>query len=359
MSDSTLRGRFVWHELLTTDTKSAGAFFSKVIGWKVQPWGEDGSYTLFVSDGRQMAGMMMLPEEARKMGAPPNWMTYIGTADVDETARQAVSMGATVLKAPDDIPTIGRFAVIQDPQGATFAIFTPNQAPGAEAAPTIGDFSWHELATSDASAALTFYQRLFGWEETGSTDMGPDLGKYLMFGRSKGGRSLGGVFKKPPQMPGPASWLPYIKVPDSKKTAETIKSLGAKVVNGPMEVPGGDWITQAVDLQGALFAVHSAAAKAPAAPARPKAAAKKSARTAAPKSAKPAAPKSARPAAPKKKSAPAKKAAAKRAAPKKRAAGKSRTKAKPVKKSAKKSKPSKGKVRKSAARKSKKGGKRR
>jgi predicted enzyme related to lactoylglutathione lyase len=225
MSDATVRGRFVWHELMTTDTKSAGTFFSKVIGWKTQPWGEDASYTLVLSGNSQMAGLMNLPEDARKMGAPPNWMTYIGTPNVDDTARQAASLGATILKAPEDIPTIGRFAVLQDPQGAAFAIFTPNRPPPSGEM-TVGDFSWHELATTDQKAAFTFYQRLFGWEETSSMDMGPDLGTYQMFGLSKSGPPLGGVFTKPTQMPGPPSWLPYIKVPDAKMTAEAIKKLG-------------------------------------------------------------------------------------------------------------------------------------
>ena len=74
MSDSTVRGRFVWHELLTTDPKSAGVFFSKTIGWKTQPFGADQSYTLFVAGDRQIAGLMALPEDARKMGAPPSWL---------------------------------------------------------------------------------------------------------------------------------------------------------------------------------------------------------------------------------------------------------------------------------------------
>ena len=257
MSDATVRGRFVWHELLTTDTKSAATFFSKVIGWKAQPWGEDASYTLFLSGDRQMAGLMTLPEDARNMGAPPNWLTYVGTPNVDETARQATSLGAIVLKAPEDIPTIGRFAVIQDPQGAVFAAFTPNRTPAAEGDLTVGDFSWHELAATDAKAALTFYQQLFGWEETSATDMGPDLGTYYMFGRSKSGPTLGGAFNKPAQMPGPPSWLPYVKVADAKKTADVVKKLRGKIVNGPTEVPGGDWIAQGLDLQGGMFAVHS------------------------------------------------------------------------------------------------------
>jgi predicted enzyme related to lactoylglutathione lyase len=253
------------------------------------------------------------------MGAPPSWITYIGTPNVDEAARLAASLGATIHKAPTDIPTIGRFAVVQDPQGASFALFTPNR-PASEANPTVGDFSWHELATTDPKAAFAFYQRLFGWEETSSMDMGPEMGTYQMFGRAKAGPPLGGIFIKPKQMPGPSSWLPYIKVPDSKKTVEKITKSGGKVMNGPMEVPGGDWIAQGMDPQGAMFAVHSAkpaaSAPAPAAPVK-KAVKAKAAKKAAPK---------------KKKAAPAKKSAAKRSAPKKRTAKKSPAKAKAPKK---------------------------
>ena len=315
---SDYRGRFVWHELLTTDPKAAGAFFSKIIGWKTQPWGTDGSYTLFVSGSRQLAGLMALPEDARKMGASPNWLTYVGTTDVDETARLATSLGARVLKAPEDIPGAGRFAVLQDPQGATFGIYKSNQSPGADAAPVVGDFSWHELATTDAKAALGFYQRLFGWEETSAMDMG-EMGVYQMFGQSKQGRTLGGLFNKPSQMPGPPAWLAYIKVPDARKTADAIKKAGAKVINGPMEVPGGDWIAQGIDQQGAMFAVHSAVAAAPAA-ATASAPAKASRKAAAKK--KPGA---------KKKAAPAK------AVPRKKAAKKSAAKAKSARKAPKKS----------------------
>jgi predicted enzyme related to lactoylglutathione lyase len=310
---SDYRGRFVWHELLTTDTKAAGAFFSKIIGWKTQPWGNDQSYTLFVSGGRQLAGLMALPEEAKKMGAPPNWLTYIGTPDVDDTARLATSLGATVLKAPEDIPGAGRFAVLQDPQGATFGIYKSAQAAGPDAVPAVGDFSWHELATTDAKTAFSFYQRLFGWEETSAMDMG-EMGVYQMFGQSKQGRTLGGLFNKPSQMPGPPAWVAYIKVPDARKSADAIKKAGAKVINGPMEVPGGDWIAQGMDQQGAMFAVHSVSAAAPAAAAtsaRPKSSAKAPARK--------------------------KTAAKKKAAPKTKPAKKSTKKAKPSRKSVKKS----------------------
>lgn len=180
MADPTGRGQFVWHELMTTDTKSAGEFYSKIVGWKTKPWAEDGSYTLLQMDGRQMAGLMA----TQTLGAPPSWLTYIGTPNVDETVKQAGTLGAKVHKAPSDIPTIGRFAILEDPLGAIFAVFTPlpGQPARPDAAPGLGDFSWHELATTDWRAALTFYQRLFGWEETSAMDMGPGMGTYQVFG---------------------------------------------------------------------------------------------------------------------------------------------------------------------------------
>jgi uncharacterized protein len=326
---SDYRGRFVWHELLTTDPKAAGAFFSKIIGWKTKAWGDDQRYTLFVSGDRQRAGLMVLPEDAKAMGAPANWMTYVGTSDVDATARQAASLGATVLRSPEDIPGAGRYAVLRDPQGAVFGIYKSNHPAGPDAPAEVGEFSWHELATTDYKAAFAFYQRLFGWEETNAMDMG-EMGVYQMFGQSKQGRTLGGLFNKPSQMPGPPAWLPYIRVPDARKSAEAIKKAGAQIINGPMEVPGGDWIAQGLDPQGAMFAVHSVAAKAPAATASapPKAAAQ----------------------------APAKKSGAKKrkAAPKKKAALKRKAAAKSVKKAARKGgkkKAARGK--KSAARKGK------
>ena len=112
---------------------------------------------------------------------------------------------------------------------------TPNPSPqAADAAPTLGDFSWHELATTDWRAALTFYQRLFGWEETSAMDMGPGMGTYQMFGW--GGKTMGGMFNKPAEMP----VRPHGCRTRASATPEgggSIKTAGGQVVNGPMEVP--------------------------------------------------------------------------------------------------------------------------
>jgi len=324
MSDSTVRGRFVWHELMTTDPAAAAEFYREVAGWDSQPWSNDASYTLLTTAAGPMAGVMTIPDDAKAMGAPPSWLVYMGTPDADETVRHAESLGGRVLRAPADVPGVGRFAVVADPQGAVFAVLQPNgESRPDNATVALGDFSWHELATTDWKAAFEFYHALFGWEMTDAMDMGPEMGTYQMFGWH--GRTLGGMFTKPAQMPGPPYWLPYAKVRDAKGAAATITRIGGQVLNGPMEVPGGDWITQGMDPQGAVFAVHSAAPALQAVPAAPKPARAKPAPKAKPKKAAPkkaakkkAAKKVAKKAAPKKvakKAAPRK--VARKAAPKK------------------------------------------
>ncbi len=334
MSNAEIRGRFVWHELMTTDPQAAGAFYSKVLPWKTQPSGMP-DYTLWVCRQDQTGGLMAQPESARQAGAPPSWLVYIGTPDVDATAAAAERLGGKVLKAPDDIPNVGRFAVLADPQGATFAVFTPGPTPEGGNPPS-SDFSWHELATSDSQGALAFYSELFGWSRGPAHDMGP-AGTYQLI--EHGGAQVGGVYKlmdasKPPH------WLTYIHVAVSTRRPRRPKAAGGRVTQGPMEVPGGSRIAQILDPQGGAFAVHeparqSATAGAPAHKKAERPAAKRS-RPTAPATAKsrPAARKSAaKPAAAAKASArPAKRAAAK--AKKRPAASKRAAKKSPAKKAA-------------------------
>jgi uncharacterized protein len=256
MADKLL-GSFVWCELLTTDTAAAESFYKKVVGWTAKPFGPDGSYTVLNnSSASGVGGIMKLPDQAKQMGAPPHWMMYVGTPDVDGMAMRIAQMGGKVHKQPEDIPTVGRFAVVQDPYGASFAIFTPKPAPGSPPMKKgpIGDFSWFELYTPNPEGAWRFYEKLFGWEKTSAMDMGPEMGTYQMFGRG-GGIPNGGIMKPPPGAP--PAWMPYAMVKDAKSAAATAAANGGKIVNGPMEVPGGDWIAQGIDPQGAMFAVHS------------------------------------------------------------------------------------------------------
>ena len=255
---ATPQGAFVWYELMTTDPAAAAAFYCKVVGWTAADSTMPGmNYTLVSAGPDQVGGIMAIPDEARKMGATPGWEGYIAVADVDAAAARIIAAGGKVHHPPDDIPGIGRFAVVADPHGATFTLF--RGAPGDEA-PTgepsaSGHVGWHELHAGDGAAAFAFYAGQFGWEKHEAMDMGP-AGSYQMFGvaGSAKDKSLGGMMTKMPETPRP-HWLYYINVDAIDAAVERINGAGGKVVNGPMEVPGGSWIVNALDPQGALFAL--------------------------------------------------------------------------------------------------------
>jgi predicted enzyme related to lactoylglutathione lyase len=251
MADKTVRGRFVWHELLTPDTASAHRFYSSVVGWKTQPWDQDPSYVMFVASSGPLGGTGSLDS------GEPHWIAYIGTDDIEETVEQAGALGARVSKTITEMPNGGKYALLIDPQGALFGVYSSASEPQPEKAAKRGEFSWHELATSDYRAAFDFYSAVFGWEPAGEHDMGP-LGTYFMFGRS--GKQIGGIFNRPAEHPGGPSWLSYVRVRDVQKAVKKAQSGRGTLINGPMEVPGGDWIAQFADPQGAVFAVHTVAA---------------------------------------------------------------------------------------------------
>jgi predicted enzyme related to lactoylglutathione lyase len=254
MPKNAAHGRFVWHDLATTDAGAAKSFYTQITPWKTQPFEDARGYDVWTLDGEPLGGVMKNSSELARTGAPPNWLPYVCVYDVDACVRQAESLGGKVRMAPKEIPHVGGWAVISDPQGATIGVFEPaDTPPGHDGQAKIGEFSWHELATDDYKAAAEFYRALFRWEKTSEFDMG-EMGIYSMFGQ--GGTVYGGIFNRPPEIP-QANWLCYVHVESVKPVADAVKELGGTVMNGPMEVPGGDWIAQCMDPQGAAFALHA------------------------------------------------------------------------------------------------------
>jgi predicted enzyme related to lactoylglutathione lyase len=253
MSTSSDRGLFVWHEVGTTDLRAGEDFYAKVAGWKAESWSQNPSYKLFVARREPKAGLYLITETVNAVPTPPSWLSYIGTPDVDATVRQSVELGGKVIVSAYNVPSVGRMAHLQDPQGAAFAVSSQEQRSRYKD-PQLGDFSWHELLTSNWQTAFDFYSKLFGWEKMESMDMGPQ-GMYQIFGA--GGHQLGGMFNPGGLPPGGPQWIPYFMVADARRTAESAKEHGATVAHGPSEVPGGDWVFTGIDPQGAMFAAHS------------------------------------------------------------------------------------------------------
>ena len=281
-----MHGQFTWYDLNTSDVKSALSFYPALTGWGTEDWSEM-EYTMWTVDGTPLGGVVQLTPEQKAQGLPNHWMPYVEVRDVDQSAAQAQSLGGKVWFGPQDIPGTGRFAVLSDPQGATFAVYKPLEAGYAfDGTRHLGRFVWHELLTSDMDAAFNFYRQMFQWEETSAFDMGPEVGLYRMFGQ-KGGE-YGGMFNRSGRMAGMQPfWTCYVHVKDVEKAAALATKRGGQVVNGPMEVPGGDVIAVIMDPQGAAFAIHqgpkaggTAPAATPGKPSKKKAARKAGARKA-------------------------------------------------------------------------------
>ena len=248
--------RFVWYELMTSDKAAAAAFYSEVVGWKAQDSGMPGLiYTLMMVGDAQVAGMMDTPPELRAAGVPPEWSGYVAVDDVDATAARLLEAGGKVLRPAEDIPEIGRFAVVADPQGGAFMLFKPLRAdpppmPPAEAPGTTG---WHELRAMDGPAVFDFYATLFGWTRGEGLPMGP-LGVYQLF--EIDGVPSGAIMTKEPDQPKPG-WRYYFRVAAIDAAAERVRKLGGAVTMGPHQVPGGNWVLHGRDPQGAVFALMS------------------------------------------------------------------------------------------------------
>jgi len=255
---STKNGTFVWHELVTKDAKGAMAFYGEVVGWKTQPFGDGGEYTMWVGSQGPMGGVIEMPKEMEAMGAPPHWFGHVQVADVDATVALAKKMGGKVIKEPEDIPTVGRFGLIADPQGATLSVFTPSTEMASHDASKDGEFCWNELVTSDSTAAFAFYSALFGWKVREELDMGA-MGKYLTYGVDE--TAIGGFMNVPPGATMPPSWIYYIEISNLDAAIGRATGLSAKVIFGPSEIPGGGRIAQLLDPRGVLFALHQAPAK--------------------------------------------------------------------------------------------------
>jgi len=248
-------GKFIWYDQMSNDLPGSEKFYSEVVGWSLAAnTMNDQAYTLLAVGKTMVGGLMPIPADAAKSGARPTWMGYISVDNVDAYARKLTAAGGTIFRDPTDIPNVGRFAVVGDPHDAGFVLFRPNgePPPGGPPAPgTPGTIGWHELQAGDLNSAFAFYSGLFGWTKSDAIAMGP-MGAYQIFNIDD--VQAGGMMTKTPQTPQPF-WLYYINVEAIDAAAARATKAGGKICNGPLEVPGGQWIVQCLDPQGAMFAM--------------------------------------------------------------------------------------------------------
>lgn len=249
-------GRFCWFELMANDIDAAQAFYGAVLGWTTWDSGMPGmDYRLAgPRDGEGVAGMMQVMDD----GPPPMWTGYVCVDDVDASAAAARAAGATLHREPMDIPDVGRFAIIGDPQGAIVAMLQPlpkSPEPPADMLDAPGRVGWHELHARDWPAAWEFHAPLFRWAKGEPYDMGP-MGLYQLFRPAGLERDFGGMMTIADR---PAAWLYYFNIEGLDAAIERATAGGGALVHGPHQVPGDQWVAVLTDPDGAAFALISAA----------------------------------------------------------------------------------------------------
>lgn len=258
-------GSFIWYELMTTDPDGAAAFYGPIVGWKIA--GDPGADTTDVDyrhivrdDGGSNGGVMKLTDEMCRNGARPCWLGYLSVADVDQAVTAIEADGGKLMLPAFDLD-VGRIAMVTDPGGVPFYVMAPvppadNPHGDSDVYDRCADqhISWNELYAPDLEVAKAFYARHFHFAFNESMPMGA-MGDYCFI--DHGGQQIGAVMQKPKEVPA-GMWQFYIRVPDIGTAAAQVQELGGQVLHGPMEVPGGEWIINGVDPQGAMFSLVGA-----------------------------------------------------------------------------------------------------
>ena len=254
MASST--GRFIWHDLITSDVDAAKAFYSELLGWTYTVWGADQGnpapadapeYPMIVAGEAMPQGGIMA---AQLPDVPPHWLGHVALPGVDAVAERAAAAGGRILFGPFDIPGIGRDVAIADPEGAVFAViaFGGNAMDLPDGDRPEGSFVWDELIANDTEAAKAFYATVTDWSAEGwATNAIP----YTLF--MAGEAQAAGLMERPAEMPMPPAWLTYVNVGDVNAAAAKVTALGGTVHAGPFEVPTIGWIAVIGDPQGAVL----------------------------------------------------------------------------------------------------------
>lgn len=246
-------GSFIWYELLTGNPDAAAAFYGEVIGWTAADANQPGiDYRIFSADGAPVAGHMKLPEGAAEAGMRPGWLGYVAVDDVDRAVADIVAAGGKAHMPAMDLESVGRIALVADPQGVPFYVMRgASDEPSDSFAPMKpGHCSWNELSTPDQAGALDFYAARFGWTKGEAMPMG-EMGDYRFI--EQGGDMIGAVMATPPGRRD--GWNFAFRVRDIDEAARRLAAAGGTIDYGPAEIPGGDYAVMADDPEGARFMV--------------------------------------------------------------------------------------------------------
>jgi uncharacterized protein len=254
---SNPHGSWIWYELMTADPAASKAFYDGILGWDIEAQPSmpgDTEYRMINAQDGMAGGVLTLSQEMLDGGGRPGWYGYIGVDDVDATAQAVAQHGGSIHIPPSDIPGVGRFAMVADPQGVPFYIMRGNSPEDSTAYQRMGmqHVSWNELQTSDDRAGFDFYSAVFGWQKDGGMPM--PWGEYA-FLRTGADPQIFGAMMPRQDDTHPTVWNFYFRAPDADAAHAKVKELGGTPYSDPMEVPGGERVFQATDPHGIVFGI--------------------------------------------------------------------------------------------------------
>jgi len=256
-----------YYELYSNNVVETQAFYKGVFGWESKELMKDPQYFgINDASGNMIAGLMDVKITA---GAPPHWMPYVHSKNLEASIKPIEKAGGKVVKAATEVPNHGRFAIISDPEGARFALWqmndkvTPTKDNDKNLKKPPTPFCWEELNVKDSEAALKFYKPALSWTSHDHA-MGPgdDAPKYHMFAL-KGERDPKKAFSGIGRLEGDAHphWLTYVEVKNADETVAKISELGGKIIKPAFDVPTVGRMATVADPQGAVFAIIQSAPK--------------------------------------------------------------------------------------------------
>jgi predicted enzyme related to lactoylglutathione lyase len=215
-------GKFVWHDLLTDDIRSAREFYADVFGWTFKT---KQSYTQVFNQDQLIGGMMhVTPADEKDTKAV--WLPTMSVSDVDTSARYVKFKKGEVLKGPIDMKERGRGVLVSDPQGAQIVLLRTKNGDPKDKTPQIGDWLWNELWTNKPKESYTFYRNIGGYDGYEMRD------KYrIVKHKGKWRAGIRDIDKDDFK----ARWVPTIRVADLKETMSKVKASGGEVLVAPDE----------------------------------------------------------------------------------------------------------------------------
>lgn len=249
---STYRpGAIVWRETMTTDLARTTAFYTELFGWKTKDadMGPMGIYRLFSAGEKQVAGSMQIGPDMK--GVPSCWVQYISVTDVDAAAERVTANGGKILMGPADIPNVGRFVMITDPQGAAVALYKDKAADmPLTGPPGLGTFCWESLNTTDKQAACAFYTAVAGYK------IGDYHGSLTLLIDDTPMGAVADVGETPPGVP--PHWLSHVVVANLAESRDRAQALGAELMMGEITIPETGKIAIIKDPVGAVLSLFEA-----------------------------------------------------------------------------------------------------